>query len=173
MSEQYILELRAHYSDLAAQGLDLHGYRISTLSAIHYSLSSNYSKTYRSIRGAAAGLVPVIGGVGHTTLTGKSHAKKCVLAYGLAGSTGNSVVVKEVAEEIVMGVGINAIIEAAFDSVIPGVGSVLAARSAYKVMDEVLNAVHKRADELHMAAINHVHFDTNWSPPKKDETLMV
>ncbi|KAF9901093.1 hypothetical protein EC991_006537, partial [Linnemannia zychae] len=143
MSEQYIRELQAHYTNLAVNGFDLHEYRISTLNAIYYSLNSNYSKTYRSIRGAAAALVPVVGGVGHTVLTGKSHAQKCVLAYGLAGSAGNSTIAKEVAEEIVMGLGVNIVAESTFGSVIPGVGSVLAARSAYKVMDEVLNAVHR------------------------------
>ncbi|KAF9969836.1 hypothetical protein BGZ73_007622 [Actinomortierella ambigua] len=154
-SQLYILELQDEYMKLAAQGVDLHEHRMATLKAIHDSLSSRTSKLYRSVRGAVVAVVP-LGGAAHTALTGRSHAQKCVLAYGLAGSAGNSDIAKEVAEEILVGAGLDIIAGAALGAAVPGVSSVLAARSAPKVMDQVLEAVHKRADELHIAVIQRV-----------------
>ncbi|KAG0335833.1 hypothetical protein BG005_004478 [Podila minutissima] len=154
-SQLFILELQDEYIKLAAQGVDLHEHRMATLKAIHDSLCGKSSKIYRSIRGAAVAVIP-LGGAAHTALTGRSHAQKCVLAYGLAGSAGNSDIAKEVAEEILTGTGLDIIADATIGTVIPGVSSILAARSAPKIMDQVLEAVHKRADELHMAVIQRV-----------------
>ncbi|KAG0312233.1 hypothetical protein BGZ99_009642 [Dissophora globulifera] len=148
------LELENEYIKLAAQGVDLDEHRITTLKAIHDSLSSKSSKIYRSLRGATAAVVP-LGGTIHTALTGRSYARKCVLAYGLAGSAGNSDIAKEVAEEILIHMGLGVIADVT-GAVIPGASSILAARSAPKVMDQVLEAVHKRADDLHIAVIQRV-----------------
>ncbi|KAG0318653.1 hypothetical protein BGZ99_005552 [Dissophora globulifera] len=149
------LELDDVYIKLRAQGVDLDEYRMTTLKEIHDSLCSKSSKAYRSARGAAAGIFP-FGGAAHTTLTGRSYAKKCVLAYGLVGSAGKSDIAKEVVTEILMDEGLEIFAEVTIGHV-PGVGSVLAALSVPKVMDQILEAVHKRADKLHMDAIQRVN----------------
>ncbi|KAF9309078.1 hypothetical protein BG006_005195 [Podila minutissima] len=154
-SQLFILELQDEYIKLAAQGADLDEHRMATLKAIHDSLCGKYSKIYRSIRGAAIAVIP-LGGGAHTALTGRSHAQKCVLAYGLAGSARNSDIAK-VANEILIDTGLDIIADATIGTVIPGFSSsILAARCAPKIMDQVLEAVHKRADELHMAVIQRV-----------------
>ncbi|KAF9080376.1 hypothetical protein BGX27_005507 [Mortierella sp. AM989] len=149
-------ELLVNYQKLAAEGVDLHSHRIATLDAIHDSLNSRRSKYYRSVRGAIAGVVPVVGGVDHTAATGHSHAKKCVEAYGLAGQHGNQAIVKEVVGEILKTMGIKIVAEEVVGAAVPGISIVLAAMSAPKVMEDVLRVVHERANELHMNAIKQV-----------------
>ncbi|KAF9434332.1 hypothetical protein BGZ76_008190 [Entomortierella beljakovae] len=152
-------ELFIQYQNLAKSGVDLHEYRLQTLGEIHDSLCSKKSKYYRSVRGAAVAVVP-LGGAGHTALTGRSHAQKCVEAYGLAGRMGNKEIVKEVVEEIILSMGISFVAEQAVGSAIPGVSSVLAAVSAPKIMDKVLEAVHERTDSLHIKAIRLVNISS-------------
>ncbi|KAF9206812.1 hypothetical protein BGZ49_001754 [Haplosporangium sp. Z 27] len=148
-------ELVAQYKELAEQGVDLDAYRIETLQAIHDSLNTKKSKYYRSLRGAAVAVVP-LGGAGHTVLTGRSHAQKCVEAYGLTGRHGNKAIAKEVMEDLLKSLGIHIVAEETIGSTIPGVSSVMAAISAPKVMDNVLEAVHETANQMHIDAIEKV-----------------
>ncbi|KAF9430419.1 hypothetical protein BGZ76_000848 [Entomortierella beljakovae] len=154
--DQIEFELFDHYKKLSKTGIDLHECRMKTLNDIHDSLNSKKSKYFRSIRGAAVAVVP-LGGASHTVLTGRSHAQKCVEAYGLAGSHGNKEIVKEVVEEILLGLGVGFFAEEALGAVVPGVSSILAAMSAPKIMDKVLEVVHERADSLHIKAIKLVN----------------
>ncbi|KAF9368629.1 hypothetical protein BGX21_006461, partial [Mortierella sp. AD011] len=118
------------------------------------------SKYYRSLRGAAVAVVP-LGGAGHTLITGRSHAQKCVEAYGLAGRHADKTVAKEVMEDLLKSMGIHLIAEGAIGTTIPGVSSVMAAISAPKIMDSVLDAVHETANQMHINAINQVRAMSN------------
>ncbi|KAF9350104.1 hypothetical protein BGX26_011671 [Mortierella sp. AD094] len=153
-------ELVAQYRALAAEGVDLDAHRIETLGAIRDSLDQKKSKYYRSLRGAAVAIVP-LGGASHTILTGRSHAQKCVEAYGLVGRHGNKAIAKEVMEDLLKSMGIHFIAEETIGSTIPGVSSVMAAISAQKVMDDVLKVVHETADQMHINAIEQVRVMSN------------
>ncbi|KAF8932098.1 hypothetical protein BGZ47_011560 [Haplosporangium gracile] len=61
-----------------------------------------------------------------------------------------------VAEKILIDMGLGIITGAITVSVIPGASSIHVARSAPKIMDQILEAVHKHADELHMTVIQHI-----------------
>ncbi|KAF9169456.1 hypothetical protein BGX21_002887 [Mortierella sp. AD011] len=158
--KQVETELVEQYKALAAEGVDLDAYRIETLGAIHDSLNRKRSKCYRSLRGAAVAVVP-LGGAGHTLLTGRSHAKKCVEAYGLAGRHADETVAKEVMDNLFKSMRIHSIVEEAIGTTIPGISSVMAAISALKVMNSVLDVVHETADQMHINAINQVRAMSN------------